>query len=251
LITDVDQRRIEAAALRAWPALEEARLEGWTLRCSDGVSKRANSVQALRASDSPIAERVTWSEHWYASRNRPCIFRLTPFSESGLDSLLADRGYDRIEPTDVLHCGIASAPPASAPGRLRPLRLDHWLQTYAAFSDWHAGAPAAFGRIVGAIPPPALLAVLMDEPGAKAVACGIAVADDDLVGLENLVVREDARRRGYGAELVRHLIAWGATRGATRAYLLVSKANLPAQRLYRKLGFEPAYEYWYRSRRAP
>lgn len=221
------------------------------MRFSDGVSKRGNSVQALHGSATPMAGRVSACERWYASRTQPCLFRLTPFSEPGLDALLAERGYDRVEPTDVLHLDITSPTSAAPPGRLRPLRLDHWLQTYADLSNRVAGPATPLGRIIGAIPPPALLAVLMDEPGASAVACGIAAVDDELVGLENLVVREDARRRGHGAELVRHLVGWGASRGAARAYLLVSKANLPAQRLYRRLGFAPAYEYWYRVRPEP
>lgn len=47
-------RAIEAASLRAWPAVEEVRVEGW-----------ANSVQALAGSSAPISERVERCEAWY------------------------------------------------------------------------------------------------------------------------------------------------------------------------------------------
>jgi ribosomal protein S18 acetylase RimI-like enzyme len=108
--------------------------------------------------------------------------------------------------------------------------------------------PSAFGRIVGALPPPALCAVLMDEAEVRPVACGLAVADGHLVGLFDLLVAKDVRRRGYGAQLLRRLVSWGIDRGATQAYLQVQGDNAPASNLYRKLGFQSAYQYWYRVR---
>ncbi|MGD9676211.1 MAG: GNAT family N-acetyltransferase, partial [Candidatus Bipolaricaulia bacterium] len=59
---------------------------------------------------------------------------------------------------------------------------------------------------------------------------------------------EGERRRGYGEHLMHGLLAWGRGVGAQRAYLQVMLSNVGALSLYRTLGFQEAYRYWYRVR---
>ena len=61
-------------------------------------------------------------------------------------------------------------------------------------------------------------------------------ASDDC-WLEDLWVREDARRVGLGAALVEEAIRRAAERGCRRIELDVSEANEHALALYEKLGF--------------
>jgi ribosomal protein S18 acetylase RimI-like enzyme len=42
------------------------------------------------------------------------------------------------------------------------------------------------------------------------------------------------------------LHAFGVEQGAEYAFLQVAEDNVPAVNLYRGLGYEPLYRYWYR-----
>jgi GNAT superfamily N-acetyltransferase len=55
-----------------------------------------------------------------------------------------------------------------------------------------------------------------------------------------------ARNMGYGTKLLNGMLGWAMTNGATKAYLQVVVDNQPAINLYKKLGYQPCYEYWYR-----
>jgi GNAT superfamily N-acetyltransferase len=241
---------IEQASLRAWPALEEEPFGAWSLRCSEGFSKRANSVQAHAERDPPVdpgqglEQRVARCEEWYAERRRPGIFRLTPFTEPGLDEVLARRGYLEVGHTRVLHRAARGLPPS--PGlELSAVELHDWLREYARLSGVPA-APAPLGRIVSAIALPSLLGVVRAPGSRRVIACGLAVLDRDLLGVFDLVVDADERRKGYGRALVGALATWGVEGGANRVYLQVTEENAPALALYGALGFERAYEYRYR-----
>jgi N-acetylglutamate synthase len=243
------ERHLEEASLRARPAVEQTRLNGWQLRHSYGFSKRANSVQPFPATgSSSLEEQVVHCEAWYAERNRPCIFRLTPFSDPTLDAFLAGRGYQQMDRTAVLQ---RLAGPRELPRKgvaLRATGLDEWLAVYARLSELQNGAPDALRGILENMTADRVLGVLWAEEHAEPVACGLAARDGDLLGLFDLVTAKEQRRKGYGVELVRGLLRWGTQRRARRAYLQVVRTNLPAWKLYSKLGFEWVYDYWYRVR---
>ena len=85
------QRRIEEAALNAWPALQQILFDGWILRFSKGYTKRANSVNPLYASRLDVGEKVDACEKLYAEKGLRPVFRLTPFSSPpDLDQVLVD-----------------------------------------------------------------------------------------------------------------------------------------------------------------
>lgn len=241
---------LEDASLRAWPAVEQTLLGGWQLRFAHGFSKRANSVQPFAGAGEPFEERVALCERWYAERGRPCVFRLTPLSDPALDAWLDSKGYALTDPTAVLQRPTRPVTEAADGAELESVALDSWLDSYAALSGAD-GPPPPLRKILEAIRSEHLLGVLRAGAPARTVACGIGVLDDGLVGLFDLVTAPDVRRRGYGAELVRALLRWGAGRGAERAYLQVERTNRAAWGLYAKLGFEWVYDYWYRVGAAP
>jgi GNAT superfamily N-acetyltransferase len=238
-------RRIERASLRAWPGVESVRFEGWELRFSGGFTRRANSVQPLAAAARPtLAARVSHCEAWYAARGVDSVFRLTTLTDPGLDGYLAERGYARANPTAVLYREVPGHDVESGPGTLAEREVGPWLESYAAVSGLSTRALESMRRILAAALPRQRFGVLVVDE--QSVCCGLAVVDDGLVGLFDIVTAPAQRRRGHGASLVAGLLRWGAEAGSRIAYLQVVRANLPALRLYEKLGFEPAYEYWYR-----
>ena len=46
--------RVETVCFNAFPSLQQAILEGWLLRFSKGVSRRANSANPLCADRAPV-----------------------------------------------------------------------------------------------------------------------------------------------------------------------------------------------------
>jgi GNAT superfamily N-acetyltransferase len=79
-------------------------------------------------------------------------------------------------------------------------------------------------------------------PGA---ARGVAAYDADWVGIRGLDVSPEHRRRGLARAVMAALVAWGAERGATTAYLQVLGDNEPAVALYASMGFTTHHSYAY------
>jgi len=127
---------------------------------------------------------------------------------------------------------------------LQEFPLQAWLDTYARLTGLPADAQPLHGAILRAIPLPCCHAAVgsREDP----MSCGLAVLEQDLVGLFDIVTRADVRRAGHGEAIVTGLLEWGRARGARIAYLQMAADNAPAAALYRKLGFEPIYRYWYR-----
>lgn len=241
--TEAVCRRVEEASINAWPAMQQMLLDGWLLRFAQGFTKRANSVIPLYPGDRPAADKVRFCENVYARERLKCIFRLSSIgSHDGLDALLAERGYRHLDPTEVmaasLHGGSLPSP------RLRLLSSARWLDAYGTLTGMSATARKLHAAILRGIPLPCGYAVIgtADEP----LACGLAVLEDDLVGLFDVVTAPSARRRGHARELVSSLLAWAQSQGATVAYLQMVADNHPARGLYQALGFEVLYRYWYR-----
>ncbi len=53
------------------------------------------------------------------------------------------------------------------------------------------------------------------------VAAGLGVLDGPWLGLFEVVVHPDRRRRGHGRDLTRSLLEWGQSQGAVGAFLQV------------------------------
>jgi ribosomal protein S18 acetylase RimI-like enzyme len=60
---------------------------------------------------------------------------------------------------------------------------------------------------------------------------------DEAGFIHDVVVEESARRSGVATRLIEEASAWLEERGAPRVMLWTAQANIPAQRLFAKLGF--------------
>ena len=225
-------------------------LDGWVLRFTRGFTKRANSVTPLYASAQPPSEKIRYCEELYARESLRTIFRMTTVSEeSGLDELLADRGYASIDPTLVLHRSLASGE-SDVVDAFSVVPVASFLATYAALhapniNPRTARSASELHRVVlTAIRGESVFGSLVED--GKPVACGMAVVEREVVGLFDIVVHPEHRRRGHGRGLVEGLLNLAAEMGARTAYLQVLNDNAAARGLYAELGFEPLYEYRYR-----
>lgn len=252
-----DVARLERLAADAWPAQERNALGDWLMRIDPcPASKRVNSV--LTVGPYPANDWLERAIAFYADRGRPCRFQISAASPADLDRRLAEAGFRRETP-----CLVWTSPiplPKSAEGDsdcqnridvtidVVPEPLQQWLNGWSHLEDHAEDLRETYAAIVRRIPPPAAYAIARSTDGTT-IGVASAVAQDGWLGLFNLVVSAQHRRRGAGAALIRSLADWGASAGCRAAYLQVLADNEPAQRLYRKLGFRPDYAYHYRELR--
>lgn len=234
----VDEERrllLERVAADAWPALDQVVVDGWRLRASAGVTRRANS--ALPLSEAlPVEEVVAF----YRARGLPPVVQV---SNPVTDQALADRGWSADVEVEVL-AGPVPTGPTSAEVLDEP-EAD-WLEAW-----WEVdgrGGPAELDvarRMLARITAPAGYSRLLQD--GRTVAVGRGVVQEGQLGVFSMGVTPEHRRRGLGREVLHALGAWGARQGAEAAYLQVFQGNEVARALYASAGFALAHRYHYRS----
>jgi len=90
-------------------------------------------------------------------------------------------------------------------------------------------------------------AVLVAEAdGVAAGYCTCHIDDRGLGSIGLIAIAEHAQGRGLGAGLVRASLSFFRQRGAARAKVVTQARNIPAQRLYQKMGFvTESAQLWY------
>lgn len=239
---------LEELSCNALPALQTVLYDGWVLRFSNGYTRRANSVQPLYLPKQPLEEKIAFCESLYRRHNLPTIFKMTPGSQpSELDGELEQRGYAYESDTIVQTCALnGRSAPADPPVEISDRWSDEWFTEFARLNNYTARTSTTPKQMLGLIVPQTAYALLRDAGGVQAV--GMGVLQETHIGLFDIVVDPQARRRGYGRQIVSRLMDWGKERGAHTAYLQVIANNEPARKLYAGLGFVEQYPYWYRVR---
>lgn len=239
-----DIQALEKRALRAWPALQTRTTRGWVQRLSGGYTKRANSINALEVKKPPTFEMKTSLEAPYRAANLPPIWRLTPLAPAGTDDLLAAAGYRRIEESRVQRAPVHDRFVADPEVRIAAVPSEDWLAGFAALSPVAPTHRETMARMLRSIAAPVGFARVEDD--GQPIAFALGVVDGDHVGLFDVLVAPQARRRGLARRLTQSIGAWGRAHGASFAYLQVVATNAAALPLYADLGFETVYSYAYR-----
>lgn len=220
-----------------WPAAETRRIGPWLVRDGKGGGKRVSAVTPLPGwtpTDIPQAEAAC------RDLGQDLLFQLRP-EETALDSALAARGYEVIDPVDLLACPVE----ALTADLHRLAAIPCWPPLAVQTEIWAAGG-------IG----PARLAVMQRAQGPKtallgrhddhAAATAFVAIHDGTAMLHGLEVASTARRQGIGRVMMQGAANWAARHGARDLAVLVVKANKPAQSLYRALGMTPVTDYFYR-----
>jgi N-acetylglutamate synthase len=242
----MDFRRLEEVAMNAWPALQQVLYDGWVLRFANGYTKRANSINPLYDSRGAVAEKIAFCERRYAKRGLPAIFRLTScLAPPELDESLERRGYQMLDPSLVLTIDLRDRPLLEPALELRAEAVDMWMELFEQLADHRFSGRDTHHAMLEAIPAERLLVAGVADD--EIVGCGIGVLEDQYFGLFDIAVARGRRNRGYGTQLISGMLRWARQRGANYSYPQVMGANAPARHVYGKLGFEEAYQYWYRA----
>ncbi len=232
---------VEETCLNAWPAVREVLLDGWLLRFSEGLTRRANSANPLR----PVAHAARGDcERLYRRLGLPTIFRVLSLIDPSVDERLAAAGYTREGESCVLFGPIEGIAAARDPDvRLLDWPSPEWFRAMASLQNHSNEQAATYRRIVGQLAIPAAFAALSDEGGCVAVA--YAALHNGLLCYESVITDSRRRRRGYGRRIITALAAWGKDQGARGACLEVEASNTPARALYAALGLKrELYRLW-------
>jgi N-acetylglutamate synthase len=234
---------IETAGFASWPCLEEELFLGWHLRFAEGFTKRANSVNAGAHAEVLADAELDLIEAQYHQRHLPTIFRLCSApAVSGIDSLLAARGYRVVDPSLVMTCPLDSRNRSDAAPD--SLAAEEWLEKYHAISGKSKAQQEAHLQLLERMPETRAFVASLHE--GQALACGIGVLSQHYLGLFEIATRATHRRQGLASDLCRQLLSWGRGQGAHTAFLQVEANNHGAIRIYENLGFQRCYDYWYR-----
>jgi GNAT superfamily N-acetyltransferase len=237
-------RILEQRAFRAWPALETATRSGWVQRISGGYTKRANSISALERDIEFNHSLRLALEAPYHARGLPPIWRLTPLAPPDVDAALAGAGYSRIDESLVQRSPLGGRFGQDPEVRIDATPSAAWLAGFAELSPVAPAHRGTMAQMLRSISAPVGFARVEDD--GQPIAFALGVVDGNHVGLFDVLVAPQARRRGLARRLTESICAWGHTQGAHFAYLQVVATNQAALPLYAALGFETVYSYGYR-----
>ncbi|MBK8159659.1 MAG: hypothetical protein IPK59_13125 [Rhodospirillaceae bacterium] len=131
--TDDLSWRVERTCHKAWPSFREEVIGDWVLRFAAGHSRRANSVNPMRAVGGDIGALIDAAEARYAAEHLPTIFRIPTLLPADIEAQLGARGYLPEGETITLHGDLHPMPMRRDPDVIIDRQpTDIWL---AAMSD--------------------------------------------------------------------------------------------------------------------
>jgi ribosomal protein S18 acetylase RimI-like enzyme len=195
--------------------------------------------------DRPLPAALDAVERWYADHGQPAMVNTPLPLAAPVGAELDARGWGARPPVLVQTVALAALPPA-APARagLPPVELaaapsDDWL---AVAAGRKGGLPDAARQVLTAVDRVRFAQVYADGR-LVAVGRGTVTGQGRWLGLTLIEVLPEARRQGLAGRVLRSLVAWGTTQGASHAFLQVEQRNTPAVALYRGLGFTTHHTY--------
>lgn len=241
-------QRIEELSMNAFPALYTVHVNGWILRFSDGYSKRANSVNPLYDCSTDIKKNIELCDDMFKANHLDTVFKLTEKAGAHeIDRLLDEQGYTYQTTTNIMLRDITGCQITEQERKgvviYNDLR-DDWFEAYVHMnniSDRHVGI---LKKILQCIQAETYYGCIVDNGVITAV--GLGVAERGYVGMYNISVDREKRRKGLGTKIMKNLMYEVSRKGHTYSYLQVAEANEGARILYEKLGYEKQYSYWYR-----
>jgi ribosomal protein S18 acetylase RimI-like enzyme len=245
--------KIEAAAVRSWPAPETADLDGWLWRYASGGSFRANSVSTLSFFGADFEAAVAEAERRYRGKGAPCRITVTAVSQpAGIDARLAALGYVRGDDHVTMAKAVAAAPNAPAPAdvSVAAAPTPEWLAVY--LSGLSASRREAAPAILAGLPA-RRVHLSCRRAGAvvgSVVGSGLSVADGPLASVQCMATLAGARRQGCARAVLAAIEAWAAAQDCTHLYLQAEAANAAALALYESVGFRVAGHYHLRTKPA-
>lgn len=243
-------KMIEDFSLNAWPSHQIQLYDGWLLRFSYFYTHRTNSVEQIGPSSIPLEEKIDFCEDAYRRWGTPSIFKITPLLEPDFEQRLINRNYmvQHITEVMVLDFSKYQYQNPSTPVYIEERVQKKWVNgLFALKSTTSAIHRQIVPSMYDAIPKDTLAASILNEKG-QIVAIGLGILDRSYMGIYAIHVHPHYRGHHYAHSVCSSLLNIGKDMGLEGAYLQCVYGNTPAKNLYRSLGFEDFYQYWFRVR---
>lgn len=263
-IRNSDIRAVETATARAFPGQEHSLIDAWLARSGSSITERSNSATPIGHSAGLQPVPIDAITEFYRSRGMP-VQLLIP-ERIGKPALhLVERDPDAWELgpeiiTMTRSLGdLGDLPDLANPDHPTPpftFRVDtvpddDWLAMYHFRGK--PLPPEALEELAEEIDGELGFGRLLTETGEHAgrtvaITRGTITSSDDgrvWLGYSAVEVAPGYRRKGLGTQLGRQMLHWGASHGATDAYLQVLASNDAGIGLYDKLGFVEHHRHRY------
>jgi N-acetylglutamate synthase len=241
-------QEIEALAARAWPPLTILDLDGWQLRSSGGLTRRANSVWPRGAGTRlDLDARLAQAEAFYLQGGLDPTVLVSPSAQPrDLDAALRARGYRATPEVEVRTrrlAGLADAAPAGTAADL--VSVGEWLPRWADAAGAASRAVTMAERMLARTLPDAAFAVVRTR---REVAVARGVLDAGWLGVDLLAATPGLRDADTGRALLAALGRWAEEGGGERAWTEVDTGDAAAVALLARAGFRRGYAHRYRVR---
>lgn len=240
----------EELQTNAFPAMQTVQYDGWAVRFGGGFTYRVNCANPMYPERLPVEEKLSYVEMLYKNSDLSLsIFKL----HEGIDQerlqqcekILAGKGYDRLRDGNIFICNLDTFEKRpAAKVVVSEVMTDDWLDGFLTMNGTVDEQRQAAVEMLKNIHYPIAAAGIYEN--GKMIACGLGVMERGHVGLYDIYVDADCRRRGLGGDICTAIMNTGKALGCSTAYLQVLSNNVGARALYRQLGYEESYGYWFR-----
>ncbi|MCG3217329.1 MAG: GNAT family N-acetyltransferase [Candidatus Heimdallarchaeota archaeon] len=240
---------LQEISILTWPPKISLNLNGWKIRISEGITKRANSVSPVDYTGENLNDDILTVENYYRVNKLPSIFQLhDTFEPPSLQDKLLSLNYEIIDETIVMMANIdeINLPYQNKKYEFHLLEneLNKWLKELQIINQADKLQIDGRREIISRIAQPNVGYFIARDNG-KTVAVGLAVLQENYMVIYSMFTHLDYRRKGIAQTLLANMIEWGEVNLVDRVFLQVESENRLARNLYKKVGFKEKHRYRY------
>lgn len=221
-----------------WPARAKYTKGIWTLREGKGAGQR---VSAATTTSNACKEDVTQAASSMKEMGQNPLFMVRG-EQTELDQLLAGLGYQAVDPVDVLMMRSADL----AEYKKSALQVIFTQEPLAILAEIWRGGGIDAPRLEVMCRAPDPKTCLFSRYDNHPAGAGFLGCHNNIAMVHAVEILERARRKGVAEAMMRGAAWWALQQGIEWFACLATSENLPAQRLYRKMGMEVVTQYHYR-----
>ena len=233
---------LEALSTRTWPPREIKEMGQWSIRISDGVTYRANSVfvagpPPFGESGFKIDDAIEQVEKIFSASQLPAVFHLiTPMYQEFAEYLI-NKGWKEKVGAAFMICDINDSPDITDTLMKKNLTL---LNEDAPTPEFLALHNDEILETIMNSYPARYISICSD--GTTLATARLAISDDWAI-VTRLIVSESHRRQGLAELLMKACMEHSQAHEVEKMCLQVDLSNVGAQALYEKMGFRVHHTY--------